>query len=695
MRELGKSVGIRRLRSVGVAALAAGVAVLGAAPAQSAAGGDGLRMPGASASRGTLGSHHFYPYPVYFSGAAPAALSQADFTEVMSQANSYWSTATGGQITVAKGWDMPTWQKVSITSSQEASCDVDAITKAVRAKVGSAGDRDHLVVILNGLSQCDFGDRPQFGLTRLGDGFTIVNGSFTTGVALRTLARNAGVGFAGSLNCVNGSTPVPISGTCTGNNTSDNPWDPTGSMPYGRAGTPIADTLATLGVLPSDASTQVVPGPARSITLTPLSSGAGLRSAWFDLGSYRYLVDYRVPTGLDAWIDDRTWTSPGGVVADPGGGVTVHRIDMSKPASERARLVVDFHPDASVTSTARHPGLAQGESYANPDGSFAISVTAASSASASISISFPGIDKVDRWSGDDRYSTSATISSGVYGPGVDVAYVASGEIYTDALSGAPVAGRSDGPVLLVSAKGIPDVIATELTRLAPHKIVIFGGPATISPEIEAQLHDFTTGEVQRWSGADRFETSAAISEVSFDPGVATAYVASGRVFTDALSGAPVAGKTDGPVLLVDTDKLPSSITTELQRLKPTKIVVFGGANTITDGVLTQLQALAGTGGVNRWWGPDRFSTSAQIVDKAYKPNGGTVFIASGRVFTDALSGAPAAGTLESPVLLVDTDKLPDTVAAQLQRLRPGKIVVLGGPNTISYGVQASLARYLP
>ena len=83
---------------------------------------------------------------------------------------------------------------------------------------------------------------------------------------------------------------------------------------------------------------------------------------------------------------------------------------------------------------------------------------------------------------------------------------------------------------------------------------------------------------QRSSAANPRST---IATKSFAPGVATAYIASGRVYTDALSGAPVAGKNDNPVLLVDTTKIPSSIAAELTRLQPGRIVVMGGPNTIS------------------------------------------------------------------------------------------------------------------
>ena len=79
-----------------------------------------------------------------------------------------------------------------------------------------------------------------------------------------------------------------------------------------------------------------------------------------------------------------------------------------------------------------------------------------------------------------------------------------------------------------------------------------------------------------------------ISQNSFSPSVPVAYVASGRVFADALSGAPVAGMTKGPMLLVDTNAIPASIAAELVRLQPKRIVVLGGTATVAESVETAL-----------------------------------------------------------------------------------------------------------
>ncbi|HEX5589592.1 MAG TPA: Ig-like domain-containing protein [Candidatus Limnocylindrales bacterium] len=97
-----------------------------------------------------------------------------------------------------------------------------------------------------------------------------------------------------------------------------------------------------------------------------------------------------------------------------------------------------------------------------------------------------------------------------------------------------------------------------------------------------------TGTVTRLAGADRYATSAAISAASYGANVPVAYIASGLGFPDALSGAPVAGKAGGPILLVPGTSIPAVIAAELTRLKPAKIVILGGTGVVSAGVQTSL-----------------------------------------------------------------------------------------------------------
>lgn len=300
---------------------------------------------------------------------------------------------------------------------------------------------------------------------------------------------------------------------------------------------------------------------------------------------------------------------------------------------------------------------------------------------------------VDRIAGADRYEAAANISKASFTSGVPVAFIASGAVFTDALSGAPVATKQGGPMLLVRSSEIPSVVQTELRRLAPRKIVVLGGPASVSATVATQLEGFTNGEVERWMGQDRYEASAQISQASFTPGVRTAYVASGQVFPDALSGGPVAGIDKSPMLLTDDENLPTAIADELDRLNPRKIVVLGGPASVSDDVLADL-TLYTTGLVERYWGSDRYEASASISQESFAPGVSVAYVAYGQVFSDALAGAPVAGINGGPMLLVDDTRIPSAIASELRRLQPRRIVVLGGTASVSTAVEEALGDYV-
>ncbi|MCI4658250.1 carboxypeptidase regulatory-like domain-containing protein [Cryobacterium zhongshanensis] len=308
-------------------------------------------------------------------------------------------------------------------------------------------------------------------------------------------------------------------------------------------------------------------------------------------------------------------------------------------------------------------------------------------------LSSTALPKPDRLAGEDRFATSSAISANNFDPGVDVVYIASGANFPDALSAAPVAGKDKSPVLLVLPETIPPAVQTELLRLKPKSIVVLGSASSVSDAVAESLKTYTGGTVTRTFGADRFGTSAAISQTAFTPGVPVVYIANGYNFPDALSAAPAAGKDSAPVLLVPTDWVPSEIATELDRLNPGRIVVLGSATSVSEDVKTQMAQYTG-GTVTRLAGADRFATSAAVSHAAFPDGASTVYITNGYNFPDALSAAPVAGKKSAPVLLVPADWITNDIKDELVRLKPTRIVVLGGPNSVSDSVEKELAGYI-
>ena len=298
-----------------------------------------------------------------------------------------------------------------------------------------------------------------------------------------------------------------------------------------------------------------------------------------------------------------------------------------------------------------------------------------------------------RAAGPDRYATAAAISQSRFGLGTPVVYVASGANFPDALAAGPAAALANGPVLLVTSSHIPGPTATELARLRPGRIVVVGGAGAISEGVLAALRPYTTGTVTRLAGADRFETAAAISHDAFAPQVGVAYVAAGTNFPDALAGGAAAAAEHGPVLLTRGADLPAATAAELAYLKPSRIVVLGGSAVVSDAVMNGLRAYAPS--VTRLAGPDRYATAA-AVSRALAPGGSSVvYVATGTNFPDALAGDPVAGLRGAPLLLLPSNRLPAEVAAELRRLNPATVVILGASGVVSDGLRSAIASLWP
>jgi putative cell wall-binding protein len=174
-----------------------------------------------------------------------------------------------------------------------------------------------------------------------------------------------------------------------------------------------------------------------------------------------------------------------------------------------------------------------------------------------------------------------------------------------------------------------------------------------------------------------------------------AYIANAYNFPDALGGAAAAGTVQGPVLLAAaTLPIDPATTAELTRLKPARIIVLGGTGAISDAVKAALVPLATSKTVDRYGGSTRFETSADI-SAATWPTAGTAavaYIANAYNFPDALGAAAAAGPVKGPVLLASaTLPLDPFTAAELTRLQPARIVVVGGTSVISDEVKSALA----
>ena len=200
-----------------------------------------------------------------------------------------------------------------------------------------------------------------------------------------------------------------------------------------------------------------------------------------------------------------------------------------------------------------------------------------------------------------------------------------------------------------------------------------------------------TPEVLRYAGSNRYATAAEVSENDYAnaDAVDEVFIATGFNFPDALAGAAVAGIIGAPLLLVDGG-IPAATAAELTRLSPDVITILGGTGAVSDTVETALEGYAPT--VNRISGNNRYLTAVEISQYGF-PTDGTaniVYVATGLGFADALASASAAAFGLGPVLLVDGTSLNAAVGAEIIRLEPERIVVVGGTAAVSDAVLTAL-----
>jgi len=120
-------------------------------------------------------------------------------------------------------------------------------------------------------------------------------------------------------------------------------------------------------------------------------------------------------------------------------------------------------------------------------------------------------------------------------------------------------------------------------------------------------------------------------------------------------------------------------------------IVAGGSLYYADGG-GHLRAFHLPGGITRISGNDRYDVSA-AVSSSLAAGVPVAYVASGANYPDALSGSAVAGRDGGPMLLVQPDAIPASIATELNRLHPGKIIVLGGTASVSDAVFSALHGY--
>lgn len=271
----------------------------------------------------------------------------------------------------------------------------------------------------------------------------------------------------------------------------------------------------------------------------------------------------------------------------------------------------------------------------------------------------------------------------------------------DSHAGTYVASSTSGNPLAI------DYIATTVVESgvtydwSVYEVVLFGPEGSTVPfTLRYTISDPpVTRNVHRVFGADRFATSASTADWAFDA-TGTVVIATGRNYADALAASALCGSYSAPLLLTDTNQLPSCIANAVTALGANRAFVIGGRKAVSDNVVSHLPA-----GVTaeRIEGGDRFATAAAIAKEVRRHElqlgrapATNVFLASGRGFADALAASPYAYSQRMPIILTEPTVLPTVSRSAIASLGASNVIVVGGRGTSAAPVvSAEVTSTLP
>ncbi|WP_282140941.1 cell wall-binding repeat-containing protein [Cytobacillus oceanisediminis] len=285
---------------------------------------------------------------------------------------------------------------------------------------------------------------------------------------------------------------------------------------------------------------------------------------------------------------------------------------------------------------------------------------------------------VYRISGMDRYETAVNVAyEGWQYTGANEILLATGTDFPDALAAAPLGYYLDAPILLTKKNSLPDSVIQALRDLDVEKVTIIGGTGAVSKGIEAYLKNTLGLIVERISGSTRYDTAVKIANKL--PIQESAIVVSGQNYPDALSIGPYAAITGMPILLSQSNTLPSSTAAQVKKYNNT--FVIGGTGAVSENVRKQLP------GPIRVSGKNRYETSVNVSKYFYSAGIDSAFVTTGSNFADALTGSVLAGLYVEPIVLTTPNTLHPAAKEHFVDEQVLWYTIIGGKGAVSLNVE--------
>ena len=251
------------------------------------------------------------------------------------------------------------------------------------------------------------------------------------------------------------------------------------------------------------------------------------------------------------------------------------------------------------------------------------------------------------------------------------------------------------------------VIRRSVVAFAALALIAAGLVPLMLPALPAQAQEAAPS---RLSGADRYETAAAVARATFPNGVSTVVLGSGVTFADSLAGAYYAGIDNAScvsrtgMLLTAPSSLSPAARQAIRDLRVAQVVILGGPQAVTESVASELRSITSTStnggpltvlrvsGTNRWDTMYRLNIACGLDAVGSVGGKRTALVASGLNFPDALAAAGAAYGRQLPLVLTPPDQLGAEARRVLSELQIEQVLIMGGAGAVGPAVNSAITQ---
>ncbi len=255
--------------------------------------------------------------------------------------------------------------------------------------------------------------------------------------------------------------------------------------------------------------------------------------------------------------------------------------------------------------------------------------------------------------------------------GLDALVLATTINYPDAIVGGAIAKKLGVPELLTPPEELPEDVASFIADERPKEIILIGGTAVISADIEEKLLADGFDVVRLW-GMTRFGTAAELAQYAWNAGVDEAVVVydrsegtEGDEHTQLVMAKSLAAARIVPILLTSNEELSEATKEALEDLGVKKVTLVGPA--FAAEVVEALDALNIEVEVVTGETVEEVNEKLQeeVVEELEKnlPEGGLtrlVVVAAGTDFMASIS-LPALPEATASLVLADEEQIQDVI----------------------------------